>query len=44
VGKAHLSPRKRKATKPSKAARAKRVEAKKERSAVKAGRGRVRLD
>ena len=44
VGKAHLSPRKRRATKPSKAAKARRVDAKKGRSAVKAGRGKVRLD
>ena len=44
VGKAHLSPRKRKPTKPSKTAKAKRVDEKKGRSAVKAGRGRVRLD
>jgi ribosome-associated protein len=43
VGKAHLAPAKRKKTRPSKAAKAKRVDAKKERSAVKAGRGRVRL-
>jgi ribosome-associated protein len=44
VGKAHLAPAKRKKTRPSKAAKAKRVDAKKERSAVKAGRGRVRWD
>ncbi|HEU4968371.1 alternative ribosome rescue aminoacyl-tRNA hydrolase ArfB [Sphingomonas sp.] len=44
VGKAHLAPAKRKKTRPSKAAKAKRVDAKKERSAVKAGRGKVRLD
>jgi ribosome-associated protein len=44
VGKAHLAPRKRKATRPSKAAKAKRVDEKKGRSAVKAARGRVRLD
>ena len=44
VGKAHVRPVKRKATKPSKAAKAKRVDEKKGRSAVKAGRGRVRLD
>jgi len=44
VGRAHLAPAKRKKTKPSKAAKAKRVDAKKERSAVKAGRGKVRLD
>jgi ribosome-associated protein len=44
VGKAHFAPAKRKKTKPSKAAKAKRVDAKKERSAVKAGRGKVRMD
>ncbi|MFV0625281.1 alternative ribosome rescue aminoacyl-tRNA hydrolase ArfB [Sphingomonas sp. ac-8] len=37
-------PRKRKPTKPSRAAKARRVDAKKGRSAVKAGRGKVRLD
>ena len=44
VGKAHIAPVKRKKTKPSKAAKAKRVDEKKGRSAVKAGRGKVRLD
>ncbi|HYZ49107.1 MAG TPA: alternative ribosome rescue aminoacyl-tRNA hydrolase ArfB [Sphingomonas sp.] len=44
VGRAHIAPAKRKATKPSKAAKARRVDAKKGRSAVKAGRGKVRLD
>lgn len=44
VGKAHIAPVKRKKTKPSKAAKAKRVDVKKVRSAVKAGRGKVRLD
>jgi ribosome-associated protein len=44
VGKAHLAPAKRKKTRPSKAAKAKRVDEKKGRSAVKAGRGRVRMD
>lgn len=44
VGKAHIAPVKRRKTKPSKAAKAKRVDEKKGRSAVKAGRGRVRLD
>ena len=39
----HRDPRRVK-TKPSKAAKARRVDAKKGRSAVKAGRGRVRLD
>ncbi|MBT2185896.1 alternative ribosome rescue aminoacyl-tRNA hydrolase ArfB [Sphingobium nicotianae] len=37
-------PKKRKPTKPSKAAKAKRVDSKKARSSVKAGRGRVSLD
>ena len=44
VGRAHIRPVKRKATKPSRAAKAKRVDEKKGRSAVKAGRGKVRLD
>ena len=44
VGKAHFRPARRKATKPSKAAKAKRVDEKKGRSAVKAARGKVRLD
>ena len=44
VGKAHIAPIKRRKTKPSKAAKAKRVDEKKGRSAVKAGRGKVRLD
>jgi ribosome-associated protein len=44
VGKAHIAPAKRRKTKPSKAAKAKRVDEKKGRSAVKAGRGKVRLD
>jgi ribosome-associated protein len=44
VGKAHIVPVKRRKTKPSKAAKAKRVDEKKGRSAVKAGRGKVRLD
>ncbi len=37
-------PKKRKPTKPSRAAKAKRVDSKKVRSTVKAGRGRVSLD
>ena len=41
---AHLIPRKRKPTRPSRAAKAKRVDEKKGRSAVKAARGKVRLD
>ncbi len=44
IAEAHLVPRKRKPTRPSRAAKAKRVDEKKGRSAVKAGRGRVRLD
>ena len=39
-----IRPEKRIKTKPSKAAKAKRVDSKKARSSVKAGRGRVRLD
>jgi ribosome-associated protein len=44
VGKAHIAPVKRRKTRPSKAAKAKRVDEKKGRGAVKAGRGKVRLD
>ncbi|MDP9423151.1 MAG: aminoacyl-tRNA hydrolase [Pseudomonadota bacterium] len=44
IAEAHLVPRKRKPTRPSKAAKAKRVDEKKGRSAIKAARGRVRLD
>jgi len=44
VGKAHIAPVKRRKTKPSKAAKAKRVDEKKGRSAVKAGRGKVRVE
>jgi ribosome-associated protein len=44
VGKAHLRPVRRRATKPSKAAKAKRVDEKKGRGVVKAARGKVRLD
>jgi ribosome-associated protein len=44
IGRAHVKPAKRVKTKPSRAARAKRVEAKKQRSSVKEGRGKVRLD
>ena len=44
IAEAHLIPRKRKPTRPSKAAKARRVDDKKGRSAVKAARGRVRLD
>ena len=41
VAEAHLVPRKRKRTRPSKAAKAKRVDQKKQRSQVKRGRGKV---
>ena len=44
VDAALVRPDKRIKTKPSKAAKAKRVDTKKARSSVKAGRGRVRLD
>lgn len=44
LAKAHERPERRIATKPSGAARARRVEAKKGRSAVKAGRGKVRVE
>ena len=44
IAEAHLVPRKRKPTRPSRAAKAKRVDQKKGRSAIKAGRGKVRLD
>lgn len=41
---AHVRQAKRRPTKPSRSAKAKRVDEKKGRSAVKAGRGKVRLD
>ncbi|OYY77278.1 MAG: aminoacyl-tRNA hydrolase [Sphingomonas sp. 28-62-20] len=44
IGKAHDRPVRRVKTKPSKAAKARRVDAKKGRSEVKAGRGRVSVD
>ena len=44
IARAHVRPVKRRKTKPSKAAKAKRVDEKKGRSAVKEGRGKVRLD
>ncbi len=44
LAKAHERQARRVKTKPSKAARARRVDAKKGRSEVKAGRGKVRLD
>jgi ribosome-associated protein len=44
IVKAHEAPRKRKKTKPSKAAKARRVDEKKGRGALKQGRGKVRVD
>jgi ribosome-associated protein len=44
IREATFVPRKRKPTKPSRAAKARRVDEKKGRSAVKAGRGKVRID
>ena len=44
IAAAHVMQAKRRPTKPSRAAKAKRVDAKKSRSAVKAGRGKVQLD
>ena len=44
IAEAHVVRAKRKPTRPSKAAKARRVDEKKGRSAVKAARGRVRLD
>ena len=44
IARAHERQPKRRPTKPSKAAKARRVEAKKSRSAVKAGRGKVRME
>jgi ribosome-associated protein len=44
IAAAHIAPRKRKATRPSKAARAERVEKKRQRSAVKQARGRVTIE
>jgi len=41
IAAAHIVPRKRKATRPSKAAKARRVDQKKQRSDVKRGRGKV---
>ena len=41
IAEAHIVPRKRKATRPSRAAKAERVEKKKQRSAVKQARGKV---
>ena len=44
IAAAHIAPRKRKATRPSRAAKAARVDKKKQRSAVKQGRGKVDFD
>ena len=44
IDKAHVRPVRRVKTKPSRAAKAKRVDAKKARGGVKAGRGKVTLD
>ncbi|HYE27670.1 MAG TPA: alternative ribosome rescue aminoacyl-tRNA hydrolase ArfB [Allosphingosinicella sp.] len=44
IAKAHIAPRKRLKTKPSRAAKARRVDEKKGRGAIKQARGKVRLD
>jgi len=44
IAKAHIRQAKRKKTRPSRAAKAKRVDAKKQRGTVKSGRGKVTLD
>jgi ribosome-associated protein len=44
IAEAHIVRPKRKATRPSRAAKAQRVERKRQRSALKQGRGRVKLD
>ena len=44
IERAHVRPQKRKPTKPSRAAKARRVDAKKSRGTVKQGRGKVQLD
>ena len=44
IARAHVAPRKRVKTRPSRAAKARRVDEKKGRGAVKQGRGKVRLD
>ena len=44
IAKAHIAPRRRVKTKPSRAAKARRVDEKKGRAVVKQGRGKVRLD
>src|SRR6478736_8768790 len=44
IAAAHIAPRKRKPTRPSRAAKAQRVESKRQRSAVKQTRGKVNFD
>jgi ribosome-associated protein len=44
IAKAHIAPRKRKPTRPSRAAKAQRIEKKKQRGSVKQTRGKVQLD
>ena len=44
IAAAHIAPRKRKPTRPSRAAKAERVDKKKQRSAIKQARGKVQLD
>ena len=44
IARAHVAPRKRVKTKPSRAAKARRVDEKKGRAAIKQGRGKVKLD
>ncbi|MEO7564026.1 MAG: alternative ribosome rescue aminoacyl-tRNA hydrolase ArfB [Sphingomicrobium sp.] len=44
IADAYVAPKKRRPTRPSKAAKARRVDTKKQRSTVKSGRGKVRLD
>jgi ribosome-associated protein len=44
IAAAHIAPARRKATRPSRAAKAKRVDKKRQRSSVKQGRGRVDFD
>ena len=44
IGKAHVSQPKRRPTRPSRAAKAKRVDAKKQRGSIKQGRGKVSFD
>ena len=44
IAKAHMAPKKRKATRPSRAAKAARVDTKKQRGAVKQARGKVAFD